>query len=59
MGRALVPLISLAAAVWVIYEVWEKNYRLTTTRKILWTVAAILFSVITAIVYYILEKPKY
>ncbi len=59
MGRALIPLISLAAAVWVIYEVWEKNYRLSTSRKVLWTVAAILFSIVTAIVYYIMEKPKY
>lgn len=41
MMRALLPLISLAATVWVIYQVWEKNKRLTTTHKILWTIAAI------------------
>lgn len=57
--RILLPLISLAAALWTIYEVWSKNYRLDTTRKLLWTAAAILFSILTAIVYYFWEKPKY
>ena len=56
--RTLVFLLSLAAAVWVIYEVWDKNKRLTTTHKILWTVSAILFSVLTAVAYYLLEKRR-
>ncbi len=58
MMRALLPLISLAAAVWVIYQVWEKNKRLTTTHKILWTIAAILFNILTAVVYFLLEKSR-
>lgn len=58
MMRALLPLISLAAAVWVIYQVWEKNERLTTTHKILWTIAAILFNILTAVVYFLLEKSR-
>lgn len=58
MMRALLPLISLAATVWVIYQVWEKNKRLTTTHKILWTIEAILFNILTAVVYFLLEKSR-
>lgn len=54
----LISLISLVSAVWVIYEVWSQNSRLSTEYKILWTVAAILLSVFTAIAYYFVEKRR-
>jgi hypothetical protein len=56
--KFLLTILSLVAAVWVIYHVWSKNHRLSDVAKIIWTVAAILFSVLTAIVYYIVERPE-
>jgi hypothetical protein len=53
---ALLSLIAFVAALWVIYEVWTKNNRLTTGYKILWTLAALVFNVFTAIAYYVVEK---
>lgn len=49
-------LIATIAFIWVAYEVWTKNYRLNKTSKIIWTVAAFFFSVLTAIIYYFAEK---
>ncbi len=45
-------LIGLAAMIWVIYDVFANQKRMSTGKKVLWTVFAILFSIITAIVYY-------
>lgn len=49
-------LVGLAAAVWVIYDVWVNNRGATTVMKVVWTVAALIFSIITAIVYYFVRK---
>ncbi len=49
-------LLGIIAAVWVIYDVWSQNTRLTDTEKLIWTICAIFFSVITAIIYYITQK---
>lgn len=49
-------LIATIAFIWVAYEVWTKNYKLSTSGKVLWTAAAFFFSIITAIVYYFTEK---
>lgn len=52
----LFSLLYLAAAVWVLYEVWAKNNRFTDTEKLIWTIGAILFSLITAVVYYLTRR---
>ncbi len=49
-------LLALACAVWVIYDVWTKNTKLSQNYKIIWTIVAVLFNFITAIVYYFIEK---
>lgn len=49
-------LLSLIAFAWVTYEVWTNNNRLAKTNKIIWTVAAFFFSILTAIIYYFAEK---
>ena len=56
-GGLIIVLLVVACAVWVIYDACfiEKN-NFSTTRKILWAVLAICFSVITAILYYLIEK---
>lgn len=51
-------LIATIAFIWVAYEVWTQNYRLTKTSKIIWTIAAFFFSILTAIIYYFAEKRK-
>jgi len=55
MGN-LIWLIGTICAVWVIYDVWAKNKQLSETNKVIWTVCAILFNIITAVVYYITQK---
>ena len=47
-------ILSLIAMTWVILDVW--NTHKSRNQKILWTVLAVFFSIITAIVYYIMEK---
>jgi hypothetical protein len=56
LGQSLIGLIALACAIWVIYDVWTNQKKMMHERKIIWTVVAIFFSIITAIVYYFIEK---
>ncbi|MEM9858500.1 MAG: PLDc N-terminal domain-containing protein [Bacteroidota bacterium] len=55
MGNFLY-LLGLAAAIWVVYDVWVNNHRFSDTEKLIWTICAIFFNVITAVVYYITQK---
>ena len=52
----IVGIIGLACAIWVIYDVFTNQKKFDTEKKILWTIAAILFSIITAIIYYLVKK---
>ncbi|HZH73041.1 MAG TPA: hypothetical protein VFD91_11160 [Mariniphaga sp.] len=54
--EALIGIIALICAIWVIYDVWIGTKGLSTGAKLLWTIFAILFSIITAIVYYFIRK---
>jgi prolipoprotein diacylglyceryltransferase len=58
MGR-LIPLLAAICAIYVIYQIWviEKDKK-TKEEKLLWTLLALLFSIITAGIYYFLEKDK-
>jgi uncharacterized BrkB/YihY/UPF0761 family membrane protein len=56
LGKGLIGLIALVCAIWVIYDVLTNNKRLKTGVKVLWIVCALFFSIITAIVYYLVEK---
>jgi len=51
-------ILGIVCAVWVIYDVFAKNKKLSTGMKVGWTILAILFSIITAIVYYFIYKYK-
>lgn len=53
--NSIIWLIGIVAAAWVIIDVWTK-LRAQTVEKVLWTVAALLFSILTAIVYYFVKK---
>ena len=52
----LLGIIAIIAAVWVIYDVLANNKRLSDGMKVFWIVCAILFSIITAIIYYLLGR---
>ncbi len=52
-------ILALAAFIWVTYDVWsDKSSRYTPLMKVIWTVAALFLSIITAVVYWIVEKRK-
>jgi len=52
----LLWVIGVICAVWVIYDVWANNRKASVGMKVLWTVLAVLFSIITAIVYYFVGR---
>jgi hypothetical protein len=49
---------AIAGAIWVIYDVLKHQKKLSTEGKAVWIIAALLFSIITAIVYYLVKKKK-
>ncbi len=53
---SLVGIIALVCAVWVVYDVLTNNKKLSDTSKLIWIICAVIFSIITAIVYYFVEK---
>ncbi len=53
---AILGIVAVLAAIWVIYDVIVYNKRLSDGMKVLWIVLAILFSIITAIVYYFIGR---
>jgi hypothetical protein len=52
----IIGIIALICAVWVIADVFTNQKRMKTGTKVLWTVLAIVFSIVTAIVYYFVVK---
>ena len=52
----IIWIIALLAAIWVIYDVLVNNKRLSTGMKILWILCALVFSIITAIIYYFVGR---
>lgn len=57
-GSSIVGLIALIIAVLVIYDVFANQKRMSTGMKILWTILAIFFNIITGIVYYFVVYKK-
>jgi prolipoprotein diacylglyceryltransferase len=54
----LIYVLAVICAVWVIVNVVTKHKKWKTERKVIWIVCAVLFSIITAIVYYFVEYKK-
>jgi len=52
----LFAVLALIAAIWVIYDVLVNNKRLSDGMKVLWIISAVIFSIITAIVYYLVGR---
>jgi len=51
-------IVSLVCIIWVIVDVFTNQKKMDTTSKVIWTVCALLFSIITAIVYYFVVYKK-
>ncbi|MGV8151018.1 MAG: PLDc N-terminal domain-containing protein [Candidatus Woesearchaeota archaeon] len=54
----IVWIVALVCAVWVIYDVFTHQKKMKQEYKLLWTIAAVVFSIVTAIVYYFVYKHK-
>jgi len=54
--NTIIGIIGLICAIWVIYDVWANQKSMKPVHKIIWTIVAIVFSIITAIVYYFVVK---
>ncbi|MBT3691153.1 hypothetical protein HOG16_02830 [Candidatus Woesearchaeota archaeon] len=56
--NTILGLVGLVCAIWVIYDLFAKQKAMTTGKKVVWLIFALLFSIITAIVYYFVVKKK-
>lgn len=56
IGTTLLWILGILAAVWVIYDVLANQRRMSTGMKVVWIILAVLFSIITAIIYYFVYK---
>ncbi|AJF61668.1 TPA: hypothetical protein HA239_03745 [Candidatus Woesearchaeota archaeon] len=54
--KSILGIIALIAAIWVIYDVLVKNKKLSTGMKVLWIICALFFSIITAVIYYLVGR---
>jgi hypothetical protein len=54
--NTILSLVALVCAIWVIYDVAVNQKKMTGGKKALWIIFAILFSIITAIIYYFVHK---
>ncbi|MDD3263833.1 MAG: PLDc N-terminal domain-containing protein [Candidatus Nanoarchaeia archaeon] len=54
----LMWLVGVACAIWVIYDVVVNQKKYSNEKKLIWIICAVFFNIITAIVYYFLEKRK-
>jgi preprotein translocase subunit SecG len=52
----ILGIIAIIAAIWVIYDVLVNNKKLSGGMKVLWIVCAVLFSIITAVIYYLVGR---
>lgn len=52
----ILGVVGLLCAIWVIYDLFAHQPEMRPSTKAIWVVLAIVFSIITAIIYYIIEK---
>ena len=57
-GMALM-ILQLGALVWVVYDVLTKQKKMPDLEKVLWIVVAFLFTIIGALIYYVLIKREH
>ena len=52
----IIGIVALICAIWVIYDVWANQKKMSGGKKVLWTILALIFSILTAIIYYFTKK---
>ena len=52
----ILGIVALICAIWVIYDVLVNNKKLSNGMKVLWILLALFFSIITAIIYYLVGR---
>ena len=52
----IIGIVALICAIWVIYDVWANQKKMSGGTKVLWTILALIFSILTAIIYYFVKK---
>jgi uncharacterized membrane protein len=58
MLNTILWIVGIACALYVIIDVLTNNKRLSTGMKVLWIILALVFSIITAIVYYFFGRNR-
>ena len=53
--EALLGIVALICAIFVIFQVWAKQPSMGVGEKIIWTIAALFFSILTAIIFYFMR----
>ncbi|MFH1916162.1 MAG: PLDc N-terminal domain-containing protein, partial [Nanoarchaeota archaeon] len=51
-------MVGIVCAVLVILDIWTKQKKMKYEHKVLWTIAAVILNILTAIVYYFIVKRK-
>ena len=54
--NSIIGIVALICAIWVIYDVWVNQKKMSGGNKVLWTIFALIFSILTAIIYYFTKK---
>ncbi|MEQ8237978.1 MAG: PLDc N-terminal domain-containing protein [Cyclobacteriaceae bacterium] len=52
----IIYIVAIICAVYVIYDVFTVQKSMEPIKKLIWTISALFFSIITAIVYYFTVK---
>jgi hypothetical protein len=56
MLNTILWILGIVCAVWVIYDVLARNNSVGIVGKVVWVVLALMFSIVTAVVYYFMYK---
>lgn len=56
MLSTILGIIAIIAFIWVVYDVIAVNKKMSTGKKVLWIILAIIFNILTAIIYFLIYK---
>ena len=54
--NSILYLVAIVAAIWVIYDVLANQKKMSGGSKAIWIICALIFNIITAVVYYFMKK---
>ena len=53
-----IGLVNLACLIWIVYDIFKNRKKMKGAHKATWILAGVLFSIITAIIYYFVVVKK-